>query len=223
MKSSSTHKDFYDWFRLDHFDFVEVKGDTFQWRFYVMKRIVDKRLRIYGDIKIAQYFIRWRKYKSEYDEWRSIIKLNNYINLIKNYEIKKIISASFERRQRTPQKAFAGIFVDNVISFQHDFRRASQKTSAFIDDVIFSQYESFSSTLRQLLIVILLKPSTASLDISTTLFFRRSERQRLMREWCSESVDLLFLLMIYCYESRILVQKAFSNLLIGERNLDENQ
>ena len=170
LESAST-QNFYNRSRSNHFDSMKIEDDTPQWRFYVIERIIDKRMRIFENIKMIQYFIRWRDYGSKYDEWRSIIKLSNCMNLMKKYEIKQRVMKS---SKTTPKLK---IFITSG-------RRALQKVSASFDDAIFLQSGSF--ILRQSMIIIFFKISTSSIDSS----FRRSKR--LMRKWFSEDADLCF-------------------------------
>ena len=158
LEPSPTQEDPYNRARPDHPDAVEVEGDTPQWRSYVVERIVDKRMRTYGGTKVAQYLIRWRGYGPEYDEWRSITKLGNCMDLVEEYEARQ------REASTTPRQ------------------RASRKASASIDDAIPPQHGP-SSTLRQPLVVIPSKPpATASTSAtSTDPPLRRSQRQRLER------------------------------------------
>jgi hypothetical protein len=76
----------YDCPRPDHPNAIETEGDTPQWKSYEVERIVDKRMRTYGSKKVAQYLLKWKGYGPEWNEWRSITKLGNCIDLVEDYE-----------------------------------------------------------------------------------------------------------------------------------------
>ena len=168
---SASIQNFYNRLRSDHFDSMKIKDDISQWRFYVIKRIIDKRMRIFENIKIIQYFIRWRGYDSKYDEWWNIIKLSNCMNLVKKYEIKQRVVKSFKTTFKSK------IFITSN-------RRALQKIFVFFNNAISLQSKSF--ILRQSMIIIFFKISASLIDSP----LRRSKR--LMKEWFSENVDLYF-------------------------------
>jgi hypothetical protein len=54
---------------------------------YEIKRIVDKRFRIYDKIIVIQYLIRWFEYEFEYDEWKFLFVLIDCIDFIEKYEL----------------------------------------------------------------------------------------------------------------------------------------
>lgn len=53
-----------------------------------MERIIDKRLRIYDSKQMAQYLLHWQDYKSKHNEWQSITKLENFMELVEEYKTK---------------------------------------------------------------------------------------------------------------------------------------
>jgi len=59
-------------------------------------------MRTYDSKQVAQYLLRWKDYDSEYDKWRSITKLGDCMNLIKNYETK--ITELSDRHQSRSRK-----------------------------------------------------------------------------------------------------------------------
>ena len=101
----------YDRSLPDHFDAIKMKDDTSRWRFYEVEKIVNKRFRKYDNSKIAQYLLKWKDWKSKWNKWRNIIKLNNCLKLIEEYEKRQRIKQRFrnehqsafikERRRRT--------------------------------------------------------------------------------------------------------------------------
>ncbi len=82
-------QDSYKRLKLDHLDFVFVKEDIETYKSYEIERILNKRTRQYKKIKMNQYLIRWKKYESKFDEWKSLSELKNCIDLIKDFERKK--------------------------------------------------------------------------------------------------------------------------------------
>ena len=70
---SFSDKIFYNRFRFDYSNFVEMKNDTNDWRSYTMKRIVDKRFKKFERIIVTQYMIKWLNYESKYNE---CVKIN---------------------------------------------------------------------------------------------------------------------------------------------------
>lgn len=87
--------------RPDYPDSVGTEGDTPQWKSYEVERIVDKRIRTYGSKKVAQYLHQWKGYGPGWNEWRSITKVGNCINLMEDYEGKNTITgAGYHRRGR---------------------------------------------------------------------------------------------------------------------------
>ena len=86
LESTFVDVDFYNRFRFHYFDFIEIESDTNQYKFYEIEKLVDKRIRKYNKILVIQYLVRWIGYGSEYDEWRFISELQNFQNLIEQYE-----------------------------------------------------------------------------------------------------------------------------------------
>jgi hypothetical protein len=82
----SASEDSYKRFKFDHFDFVLVKKNIETNKSYEIKRILNKRTRHYEKIKMNQYLIRWKKYESEFNEWKNVSKLKHCIDLIKDFE-----------------------------------------------------------------------------------------------------------------------------------------
>lgn len=59
-----------------------MDGDTDKVKFFVVDRLVDKRIAKRG----VEYLLRWKGYGSEWDEWRNLSELENVIDLIDDYE-----------------------------------------------------------------------------------------------------------------------------------------
>ena len=89
LKSCSSQPNSYSRSRPNYFAFVEIEGNTDDWKSYTVERIVNKRLRKFERITVTQYMIKWLNYESEFNEWRSLSYLNNCMKLIKEYETKQ--------------------------------------------------------------------------------------------------------------------------------------
>ena len=87
LKSVSVDEDFYQRLRFSHSKSVKMKGDTSQYKFYEIEKLIVKRIRKYNKINVTQYLMRWLKYDLEYDEWRSLKTFNNSLKLMKQYEV----------------------------------------------------------------------------------------------------------------------------------------
>ena len=86
LKSVIKSSDFYNKLRSNYFDSVHVEDDTENNKFYEVEKILSKRMKKFERINVTQYLIRWLKYDSEYDEWKSINTLDNCLQLMKKYE-----------------------------------------------------------------------------------------------------------------------------------------
>ena len=47
-----------------------------------MKNLINRRQKTFDKTVVKQYLIRWKNYESEYDEWKFIIKLIDFLKLI---------------------------------------------------------------------------------------------------------------------------------------------
>ena len=96
LKSAiSSSKDFFRRSRSKQSDSVHVDENIEQIKSWKIKRFLNKRQ---TKRKNSKYFVRWRKYESEHDDWRNLSKLKNVVELIKKYEkIIQIIVVLFER------------------------------------------------------------------------------------------------------------------------------
>ena len=126
LKSTSKNVDFYNRFRSDHFDVVEMKkSSNIDWeKSYEMKKLIKKRNRKYERTKMTKYLIRWLKYESKFDEWKSLSILANFMTLMKNYErvnFQSIISIS----------NFTS-FIDFISSIFNNLKRKSNKLNKTI-------------------------------------------------------------------------------------------
>ena len=90
LKSLFNEENFYNRSRFNYSKTMKVKNDTKNWKFYIMKRIIDKRLRKFERTTITQYLIKWNDYDSKFNEWRSLFYLNNCMNVMKKFEARQL-------------------------------------------------------------------------------------------------------------------------------------
>ena len=85
---SNKNVDFYDQLRSNYFDEMKIENffNIVYWKFYEIKKFINKRIKKFDRIFVIQYFVKWREYDFEYDEWRFIIAFNNVMNLIEIYK-----------------------------------------------------------------------------------------------------------------------------------------
>ena len=115
LKSIFKKNDFFERFKSNYFDVVKIMNisNTTWEKNYEMKKIVDKRVRIYDKIIVTQYFVKWFEYESIYDEWKFIVALIEFIDFIENYErnLKKFFDVNkFVVVDKLIVKFFANIF-----------------------------------------------------------------------------------------------------------------
>ena len=86
-----------------------------------MKKLINKRQIVRRNSK---YFVRWKKYSFQYDEWKNLFELNNVKKLIQQYDEVKII-IFFNRRWQIvvvdSKKFFSNIVVINFKQQNVDF------------------------------------------------------------------------------------------------------
>ena len=72
-------------FAINSFSFsISMKEDTDSIKSFEIKQIISKRLTKRRDI---EYLVRWLKYDSEKNVWRSLSEFDNVMNFVKNYEL----------------------------------------------------------------------------------------------------------------------------------------
>ena len=96
--------DSYHRFKSKHSNAMKIENDTSNYRFYEMKKLIAKRQRKYNKTLIIQYLIRWLKYESKYDEWRSFEVLSNNMKLMKKYEKTHSKQTKSTKRERKTKK-----------------------------------------------------------------------------------------------------------------------
>ena len=113
----SKNENFCHRFRHIYSKTMKMNDDTFQFRFYEIKKLIKKRVRKYNIIEITQYLIRWFDYDFEYDEWRNLFVLHNCMNLMKKFEtnhskkniicrVREISFRTFEMKKQKSKQIF---------------------------------------------------------------------------------------------------------------------
>lgn len=87
---SANSADSYNRNRPHYFDSIKMKRNIEFEKSYEVKKIINKRIKIYEKTAMIQYFIRWLEYGPEYDEWKNLAALADCMNLIRDYENKNI-------------------------------------------------------------------------------------------------------------------------------------
>ena len=104
LESASFTKNSYERPRSTHSNSIHMKGDTENWKSYVIEKMMNKRQRRYEKTMITQYRIKWEEYDDEWNEWRSLAALNEYMNLMKNYERQLAVVKSRRERRELKEK-----------------------------------------------------------------------------------------------------------------------
>ena len=68
LEPASIEPDFYSRFRSSHSSTVKVKKNNFQYRFYEIKKLVNRKIRKFDKTLVIQYLVRWFNYEVEYNE-----------------------------------------------------------------------------------------------------------------------------------------------------------
>ena len=121
---SYVDENFYRRSRSNYSSTVKVEENIENWKFYEMKRIEVKRLRKFNRTIVIQYFVKWLKYESKFNEWKLLLYLDDCLKLIKKFEQreltrknkKKLINKSIaERRDKKSLAITIFKFVDVFI------------------------------------------------------------------------------------------------------------
>ena len=97
LESATSFQNFYNRSRSDYLDSMYVKENIETEKSYEMKKITDKRIKKFDRTQITQYKIKWKEYDFEFDEWKSLFRLNDCMNLVKNYE--KQLASDIQRER----------------------------------------------------------------------------------------------------------------------------
>ena len=127
LKSSFNEKNFYNRSRFNYFETMKIKNDTKNWKFYIVERVVDKRLRKFEQITIIQYLIKWNDYDSKFNEWRSLFYLNNCMNLMKKFEARQLTKKKSSSTSMSKSAESKSIMKENKSSSMKRERERSRK------------------------------------------------------------------------------------------------
>jgi hypothetical protein len=153
--------------RSDESELVHMKEDIDNVKSFELKKLINKRTTI-RDVK---YLVRWKRYDSQHDEWRSLLELQNALDLINDYEtfMKNIITL-FDRISRSLNVINNNKFIQKQIEIR-SFESIMKISSIFV--IIIS--------LDDILHNITTQSMTSSHNFSS-IMIRRSSRKRKSRE-----------------------------------------
>jgi len=105
LKSADSFK--HSW--SDNSFFIEVEENIDEWVSYEIKKLIDDRVQQFDrESLIREYLVRWKEYESEYDEWYDENLLDNALELIQNYEVK--------RKSKSKKKKISNVTTDATSS-----------------------------------------------------------------------------------------------------------
>ena len=137
LKSKLKNVDFYNRFRFNHSEKIEVRNilNTSWLKSYEIKKLINKRIKNYEKRQIIQYLLRWKDYKFEYDKWKLFTALNNFINVVKNYEGIHLVDFSSTKRtlKKSKDKEFKIIvFIINSSFAENNDNKINVKLQIFV-------------------------------------------------------------------------------------------
>ena len=102
----------YQRFKSNYFDEIKIKklSNTTSEKNYEMKNLINRRQKTFDKTAVKQYLIHWKNYESEYDEWKFIIKLIDFLKLIEQYEIEHSLN-TFINELKIDKKTFNQVLV----------------------------------------------------------------------------------------------------------------
>ena len=110
--------DFFNRSRSNHSNFVFVENDIERVKFYEIDKLIDKRQTKRRD---NEYFVRWKNYDSQFDEWRNLFELDDVMKLIRNYEnAQNFIVHLFDRLQLFSSSSIAVKFLTIKVKIKRD-------------------------------------------------------------------------------------------------------
>ncbi len=109
LKSALKSADSFKHSRSDNSFFIEVEENIDEWVSYEIKKLIDDRVQQFDrESLIREYLVRWKEYESEYDEWYDENLLDNALELIQNYEVK--------RKSKSKKKKISNVTTDATSS-----------------------------------------------------------------------------------------------------------
>ena len=124
--------DFFSRSRSDHSNSVFVENDIERVKFYEIDKLIDKRQTKRRD---SEYFVRWKNYDFQFDEWRNLLELDDIMKLIRNYEnVQNFIAQLFDRLQLSSSSSTVVKFLIIKVKIKRDrfVKLVTTNISAFI-------------------------------------------------------------------------------------------
>ena len=145
LKSIDVFVDSYQRFKFDYSKFVDIdqQNENENSR-YEMKKIVNRRLRIFDKTKMWQYLIRWKNWESKNDHWKFEFACDDCQNLIKKYELRHF---KFKTRK------FFDINTTNKLASTRRFKMIKK---------IFTNTSNTSSIISKTIVVIVFATNASS-------------------------------------------------------------
>ena len=155
--------DFFSRSRSNHSNFVFVENDIERVKFYEIDKFIDKKQ---TKRRNSEYFVRWKNYDAQFDEWRNLFELDDVMKLIRNYEnAQNFIAHLFDRLQLFNSSSTAVKFLTIKIKIKRDrFAKLITKFSL----IEFANIFAFTSIVSNSIARLVTKLSTLEfVNIST--------------------------------------------------------
>lgn len=132
--------------RSNHSIFVFVEDDSKRIKLYEIERLIDKRQSARDD----EYLLRWKEYDFEWDEWRNLSKLDDAMNLVRQYnQIRQETLFLLERLNRDIlSKTFNRNLFINVIILSS---LTTSSRNSFVDEFFNFVNRKFAIVVQKLL------------------------------------------------------------------------
>ena len=141
--------------------------------YYEIKNLINRGQKTFDKKIVKQYLIHWKNYEFEYDEWKFIIKLIDFLKLIEQYEIEYSLN-TFINELKIDRKTFNQILI-------------LRKSIAFI----FINC-SISVIINQTLTLKKFIDATNFVSRNTISFRRRDRLKKKMKKW-RNNIDFFLL------------------------------
>ena len=138
--------DFFSRSRSNHSNSVFVESDIERVKSYEIDRLIDKRQ---TKRRNSEYFVRWKEYDVQFDEWRNLFKLDDVMKLIRNYEnAQNFIAHLFDRLQLFSLSSIVVKFLTIKVKIKRDrFVKLITKLSTIEFANIFTSISTVSNSI----------------------------------------------------------------------------
>ena len=178
----------YQRFKSNYFDEIKIKelSNTTSEKNYEMKNLINRRQKTFDKTAVKQYLIHWKNYEFEYDEWKFIIKLIDFLKLVEQYEV-EYSSNTFINELKTDKKTLNQVLIlkKSIIS------------------------RSISITANQTLI---LKKSIDATNFASKNAISLRRRDRLRKKWKNDAD--FFLLLTRSTHWKIFTEDININMML---------